>query len=107
MLAARAILAAGATNPRLAASRYETSVARGLAIDNRLASALSRALRHRKGARAAIRLSGLSPWTRANFVRWLFEDYPRALLATPHRWKRGVLAGPGAYHRTDAGLEAP
>ena len=107
VLAARAILAAGATNPRLAASRYETSVARGLAIDNRLASALSRALRHRKGARAAIRLSGLSPWTRANFVRWLFEDYPRALLATPHRWKRGVLAGPGAYHRADAGLEAP
>ena len=105
VLAARAILAAGPTDASLAASRYERSVGRGLAVDNRLAGALSRVLRHRKGARAAIRLSGVTPWTRANFVRWLFEDYPRALLATPHRWHRGVMAGAGAYR--PAGTRTP
>jgi hypothetical protein len=27
----------------------------------------------------------------------MFEDYPRAILATPYRWHRGMLHGPGAY----------
>ena len=35
------------------------------------------------GARAAIRAAGLTDWTRRNFARWMFEDYPRALLLTP------------------------
>lgn len=96
-LAAAAILAAGAANPVRAATHYETAVRRGLAVDNRLAAVLSRALRHRKGARGAIRLSGLTGWTRTNFARWLFEGYPRALLATPHRWHREMLRVPGAY----------
>ena len=58
---------------------------------------LVRALRHRKGARAGIRVAGLTPWTRRNFARWLFEDYPRAVVATPSRWHRGVFTGPGTY----------
>jgi hypothetical protein len=45
----------------------------------------------------ALWTTGLMPWTRRNFARWLFEDYPRALLATPRRWKRGSLSAPGAY----------
>jgi hypothetical protein len=49
------------------------------------------------GARMALWTTGLMPWTRRNFARWLFEDYPRALLATPRRWKRGSLSAPGAY----------
>ena len=56
-----------------------------------------RALRHRKGARGAVRVAGLTPWTRRNFARWLFEDYPRAQLVTPRRWHRRMLAGEGAY----------
>lgn len=52
---------------------------------------------HRKGARIAIRLAGLTPWTRRNFARWLFEDYPRAALFTPGRWARGMFRRPGAY----------
>jgi hypothetical protein len=40
---------------------------------------------------------GATGWTRRNFARWLFEDYPRAVLATPRRWHRGMLSGPGAY----------
>ena len=44
-----------------------------------------------------MRLAGASDWTRRNFARWLFEDYPRAVLATPYRWRPGMLSGPGAY----------
>ena len=58
---------------------------------------LIRALQHRKGARAAVRIAGASGWTRRNFARWLFEDYPRALAVTPRRWHRGMWTGPGAY----------
>ncbi|HVM07431.1 MAG TPA: geranylgeranyl reductase family protein [Acidimicrobiales bacterium] len=95
--AAQAILAAGWSRPRDAASRYETTIRRGLAVDNRLAALLGRALAHRKGARFAVRVAGASDWTRRNFARWLFEDYPRAILATPRRWHRKMLTGPGAY----------
>jgi flavin-dependent dehydrogenase len=96
-LAADAVLAAGAARPNLAADRYAAAVHAGLAVDHRLAALLGRALAHRKGARFAVRLAGTSDWTRRNFGRWLFEDYPRAVLATPSRWHRKVLTGPGAY----------
>jgi hypothetical protein len=43
-----------------------------------------------------VRISGATPWTRRNFARWLFEDYPRALLLTPDRWQPGALGG-GAF----------
>ena len=97
VLAAEAILAAGSHRPADAATAYERDVARTLAVDHKLAVLLSRALRHRKGARAAVRIAATSDWTRRNFGRWLFEDYPRAVLATPSRWHRGMLSGPGAY----------
>ena len=42
-------------------------------------------------------MAGATAWTRRNFARWLFEDYPRAVLATPRRWRAGMLTGPGAY----------
>ena len=58
---------------------------------------LVRALKHRKGARAAIRVAGLTRWTRRNFARWLFEDEPRAIALTPRRWHRRFLNRDGAY----------
>ncbi len=97
VLAAEAIVAAGWRESRLAGAGYEAAVRRGLVVDHRLARLLSRALRHRKGARTAVRVAGASDWTRRNFARWLFEDYPRAAVVTPHRWHRGMLSGPGAY----------
>lgn len=101
MLAARSITAAGALDPARAAATYERAVRRGLGVDNRLAGVLSRhGIAHRKGVRSALRLADASDWTRRNFARWLFEDYPRALLATPHRWERGVLSRPGAYRQS-------
>ena len=96
-LAAHAVLAAGPCRPTDARHRYETAMHATLGIDHKLAALLSRALRHRKGARAAVRIAAQSDWTRRNFARWLFEDYPRAVLATPARWHRGMLTGPGAY----------
>jgi len=62
-----------------------------------MAMALQRVLRHDVGARASVRIAGLSPWTRRNFARWLFEDEPRAVLATPGRWHRHFLARSGAF----------
>jgi geranylgeranyl reductase family protein len=100
VLAAEAVLRAGPHSPGDAAAAYESAVQHGLAVDNRLAALLSRALAHRKGARAAVRVAGLTPWTRRNFARWLFEDYPRAALATPRRWRRHLLTGPGAYRNS-------
>ena len=73
-------------------------MAAGLAVDNRLAGFLSRVgIAHRRGLRLTLRAAGATPWTRRNFARWLFEDYPRAVVATPHRWQRGMFSGPGAY----------
>jgi menaquinone-9 beta-reductase len=83
--------------PSAVTAGYRRSVRRALVADHRMSSLLIRALRHRKGARAAVRVAGATAWTRRNFARWLFEDYPRAVLATPRRWHRGMLTGPGAF----------
>ena len=53
-------------------------------------------------ASGALRLTGATAWTRRNFARWMFEDYPRAMAATPRRWHRGMFTGPGAYRGTTA-----
>ena len=98
VLAAEAMLGAGALAPERAASAYASVVRAGLAVDNRLAGRLSEmGIAHRKGLRATLRLAGATGWTRRNFARWLFEDYPRAVVATPHRWHRGMFSGAGAF----------
>lgn len=96
VLAAREIIADG-PHGRTAATRYATAVRADLLADHRMSALLVRALRHRKGARAAVRVAGLTPWTRRNFARWLFEDYPRAVMTTPRRWSRHMLTPPGSY----------
>jgi geranylgeranyl reductase family protein len=101
VLAAEAIVAAGIHGPGAVAARYQREVRRALVADHRMSMLLSRALRHRKGARAALRVAGASDWTRRNFARWLFEDYPRAMIVTPRRWRRGMFSGPGAFRRSD------
>jgi menaquinone-9 beta-reductase len=92
-----AIDAVAAGDPAGAGRRYTEGVRRALGRDLRFAAALQRVLRSRRGARAAVRAAGLTPWTRRHFARWMFEVYPRALLLTPDRWHRGMLAGTGAY----------
>jgi flavin-dependent dehydrogenase len=95
VLAAEAITHGG--EPAHVATHYRRSVSRALGRDLRFASMLQRLLRTPLGARAAIGAAGLTPWTRRNFARWMFEDYPRALLATPDRWRRGAFSAPSAY----------
>jgi len=99
-LAAQAI-GAGGLDAAAVTSTYERLVRDALFADHQMSMLLIRALTHRKGARAAVRVAGASAWTRRNFARWLFEDYPRAILATPRRWHRGMLSGPGAYQDGD------
>lgn len=94
-LAAECII--GASSAPEATARYAERVRAELAADHRMSKLLTRALRHRKGARAGVRIAGATDWTRRNFARWLFEDYPRGILTTPRRWHRGMLTGPGAY----------
>jgi geranylgeranyl reductase family protein len=96
-LAASAVLRAGPSDPSHAARSYERGLATGMSIDHRLAATLSSALSHRKGVRGAVRIAGANEWTRRHFARWLFEDYPRAALATPWRWHRGLLSGSGSF----------
>ena len=90
--AAEAVLAGGDV-----AAEYRKVIEHELFADHRLARLLSRALSHRKGVRIALRVAGSSDWTRRNFGRWLFEDYPRAAVLTPSRWHRGMFTGSGAY----------
>lgn len=96
-LAAEAILVTGGMAPAAAGSAYGAAVRRELVADARMSRLLIGAMRHRKGVRAALRLAGASDWTRRSFGRWLFEDYPRAYLATPGRWSQHALAGDGAW----------
>ncbi len=100
--AAEAVIAVGRgggrdADPAAVASAYEKAMRRGLFADHRMSMRLSRTLSHRRGVNAALRLAGSSDWSRRHFGRWLFEDCPRAVLVTPRRWGRGVLAGPGAF----------
>jgi menaquinone-9 beta-reductase len=88
MLAARAVADGGDV-----VARYRRDVRRALGRDLRFASALQRVLRHPLGARGALRAADTSGWTRRQFGRWMFEDYPRATLLTPSRWR--ALRSPG------------
>jgi geranylgeranyl reductase family protein len=93
-LAGEAIVAAGVDG---AAARYEAAARRELEADAAMSRLLIRALKHRKGARAAVRVAGVTGWTRRNFARWLFEDYPRSIITTPGRWAQHSLVGDGAF----------
>lgn len=103
--AAEAIVAAGPDHAHRARRRYAEAVHRGLVADHHLSVLLTRAMSHRKGVRISVRLAGLTPWTRRNFARWLFEDYPRAILMTPGRWAPGMFTAPGAYADDAAGAD--
>jgi len=97
ILAAGALLDAGPGKPGDAAARYDHVVDRALVADHRMSVLLQRAIRNRRGAEVALRISSSTAWTRRNFVRWLFEDEPRAVAFTPRRWHRGFLRRPGAF----------
>ena len=80
-----------------AAAAYVSALRAELVADHRMSSLLVRGLSSPKGAARAVAIAAANDWTRRNFTRWLFEDYPRALIATPRRWQRGAVTRPGAY----------
>jgi menaquinone-9 beta-reductase len=84
---------------RAVRARYETDVERGLAVDLRFARQLLGVFGRPRGCELSMRVIDASPWTRSRFARWMFEDYPRALLKTPGRWHRGAMSSPGAFAR--------
>lgn len=77
--------------------RYGREIDSELGPDHRMASLLVRAIRHRKGASIALGVAAANDWSRRNFIRWLFEDYPRGIAFRPNTWHRGALSGLGAY----------
>lgn len=87
-LAAEALSAGGALAPEAVRSSYERSVHRHFFADHRMSKVLNRWLACPLLARGGIRVMGLTGWTRRNFVRWMFEDEPRAVVFTPRRWHR-------------------
>jgi menaquinone-9 beta-reductase len=96
VLAAETIAGEG-PDPAAVTAAYRKAATAALVADHRMSLLLIRAVRHRKGVRAGMRLAGATGWTRRNFARWLFEDYPRAAVVTPSRWHRGIFTGPGAW----------
>ena len=70
-----------------------TNAAGGIAA---VTEATRQAVRH-MGVRRALRLVDTNAWTRRNFARWMFEDEPRAIALTPHRWHRRLFTRPGPF----------
>ncbi len=95
MRAAESVVGAGSGGD--AAAAYVSALRAELVADHRMSSLLVRGLSSPKGAARAVAIAAANDWTRRNFARWLFEDYPRAALVTPERWRRGMFTGPGAY----------
>jgi flavin-dependent dehydrogenase len=96
-LAAHAVLAAGATRPAEARRRYEAAVRRELFADHAMSQALLHTLSTPRRAELSLGLGALTPWTRRNVARWLWEDEPRAIALTPSRWHRRFLTQPSPY----------
>ena len=94
-LAAEAILAAGPD--ATVGARYERSARQHLLADHRTSKLLNRLLARPRVTSGAVRVVGMSGWTRRNFARWMFEDEPRAILLTPRRWHRKFLRRPGPF----------
>jgi geranylgeranyl reductase family protein len=87
-VAARCIDDAGPDEPARAAQSYRRSVDRSLAVDDKVSIAVSELLTHPRVANGWQRLVMGHELIRYQFLRWMFEDYPRGLLLTPARWLR-------------------
>ena len=97
VLAARAIIDSGNREPSVTQSIYMRSARQHFFADHRMSALLGYAMRSQLCARSGLRLANLTPWTRRNFARWMFEDEPRAAVFTPRRWHRDFLKRTGAY----------
>jgi geranylgeranyl reductase family protein len=95
--AIRTIVDEGIDHPTAIRDSYEKTLRRGIGRDHQLAQALSKLLASPRTAEFALALTGATDWTRENFARWLFEDYPRATVINPARWRERPLGRPAPY----------
>lgn len=94
------IISEGIDHPTAVRDRYEKTLRRGIGRDHQLAHALSNLLTSPRTAEMALAVTGLTDWTRTNFARWLFEDYPRATVINPTRWRERPLGQPAPYRQS-------
>jgi menaquinone-9 beta-reductase len=97
--AADAIIRFGTASSARVAERYSEAIAASLAKDHQIARACRLLFRRAIGADVALLLTDSSAFARRNMARWLFEDYPRAVIAEPSQWGEARRAHPGAYAR--------
>ena len=76
---------------------YSATLNTTLLADHRMSKFLGNMLSSPRTTRRVLAIVNCSAWTKRHFVRWMFEDEPRAALFTPRRWHRRFLRRPGAY----------
>jgi geranylgeranyl reductase family protein len=91
------ILAGDAARTERPGHTYQRAMRRSFFADHRMSNVLGRILGNELLARAALRVIDGGEWRKQKFVRWMFEDEPRASALTPRRWHRGYLSSPGAF----------
>ena len=99
--AVNAIVNEGIDHPTAVRDSYERKLRLGIGRDHQLAHTLSNMLASPRTAELALAATGLTDWTRRNFARWLFEDYPRATVINPVRWRERPLNRPAPYQDLD------
>ena len=101
--AAEAVVGVGGAHAGAAAAHYEHAIASALAIDHDIAWRARALMSTPLGARAALRGTDLTAGLRRGVGRWLYEDYPRALLRQPWRWRPALTARPSPFRGASAG----
>lgn len=91
------MLAGAAAASSTPSRTYEREMRKHFFADHRMSEILGRILSNERMARGALRIIDGGSWRKQKFVRWMFEDEPRASALTPRRWHRGYLSSPGAY----------
>jgi geranylgeranyl reductase family protein len=99
-LAAQAI-ASAASSPETVASSYGDAVRRSIGRDHRVSTWCRGLFETSLGAKSALRLVDSSDFSRRNVARWLFGDYPRAIVTNPRPWARFGRRSPGAFADSD------
>ncbi|MFM7338142.1 MAG: NAD(P)/FAD-dependent oxidoreductase [Actinomycetota bacterium] len=98
VLAGEAIISSTNYDKTKISASYEKKIKHEFFSDHRMSFVLGKILASSRSTRAALRLAGATDWTRRNFVRWMFEDEPRAAIFTPRRWHRKFLKRDGAFN---------
>ncbi len=106
-LSALAIIKSGPFKPQQAEAIYKKAISAELGHDHQFAGRLQKLLEKSETAELALQLANYNDWTRRNFARWMFEDYPRALALTPNRWSSNMFNLDGAYQQSSIKSTGP